>query len=40
MTIAWVNFKQDTETEHAYRIACRSIITTVGAISPDNPTGT
>jgi hypothetical protein len=39
MTVAWVNFKQDTETEHTYRIACRSIVTTVGAISPDNPTG-
>lgn len=37
MTIAWVNFKQDTETEHSYRIAFRSIVTTIGAISPDSP---
>jgi hypothetical protein len=39
MTIAWVNFKQDTEAEHIYRIACRSIVTTIGAISPDSPIG-
>jgi hypothetical protein len=37
MTIAWVNFKQDTESEHTYRISCGSIVTTVGAISPDSP---
>jgi hypothetical protein len=37
--VAWVNFKQDTETEHTYRIACQSIVTTVGAISPDSPVG-
>src|ERR1700722_15809630 len=37
ITIAWVNFKDDTETEHTYRIACQSIVTTVGAISPDSP---
>jgi hypothetical protein len=40
MLVSWVNFKDDTETTHSYRIACRSIVTTVGAISPDNPTGT
>jgi hypothetical protein len=40
ITIAWVNFKDDTETTHSYRIACRSIVTTVGAISPDSPIGT
>jgi hypothetical protein len=39
ITVAWVNFKQDTETTHSYRIACRSIATTIGAISPDSPIG-
>jgi hypothetical protein len=39
VTIAWVNFKDDTETTHSYRIACRSIVTTVGAVSPDSPIG-
>src|SRR5271163_3362173 len=34
LVVAWVNFKDDTETEHSYRIACRSITTTIGAISP------
>ncbi len=39
ITVAWVNFRQDTETTHSYRIACRSIATTIGAISPDSPIG-
>jgi hypothetical protein len=39
MVVAWVNSKDDTETEHSYRIACRSIVTTIGAISPDSPIG-
>jgi hypothetical protein len=40
ITIAWVNFKDDTETTHAYRLACRSIATVIGTISPDSPIGT
>jgi hypothetical protein len=39
ITIAWVNFKDDTETTHSYRLACRSIATVIGAISPDSPIG-
>jgi hypothetical protein len=35
--VAWMNFKEDTEIVQAYQIACRSIVTTVGSISPDNP---
>jgi hypothetical protein len=39
LVVAWVNFKEDDETTHSYRIACPSIVTTIGAVSPDNPTG-
>jgi hypothetical protein len=39
LVVAWVNFKDDDETTHSYRIACRSIVTTIGAISPDSPVG-
>jgi hypothetical protein len=37
LVVAWVNFKDDTETTYSYRIACPSITTTIGAISPDSP---
>jgi hypothetical protein len=37
LVVAWVNFKDDTETTHSYRFACRSIVPTVGAVSPDSP---
>jgi hypothetical protein len=39
LVVAWVNFKEDDETTHSYRIACPSIVTTIGAISPDSPMG-
>ena len=39
MLISWVNFNDDTEIAQSYRIACRSIDTTIGAISPDSPIG-
>jgi hypothetical protein len=39
LLISWVNFKQDTESTHSYRISCRSIDTTIGSISPDSPIG-
>ena len=37
LDIAWLNLKKDTEEERSYEITCESIITALGAISPDNP---
>jgi hypothetical protein len=39
MVVSWVNFNDDTEIAESYRIACRSIDTSLGAISPDSPIG-
>jgi hypothetical protein len=37
IVVSWVNFKDDTEITQSYRIACGSIDTIIGAISPDSP---
>ena len=37
LDIAWLNLKKDTEQERSFEITCESIVTTLGAISPDNP---
>jgi hypothetical protein len=40
MLVEWVDYKRHLSTTHSYQITCKSIVSRIGSISPDNPAGT
>jgi hypothetical protein len=37
MLVEWVDYKKDLSTPHAYRVTCKSIVSKIGSVSPDDP---